>query len=278
MANNATTNSEPTRPDAVRPPTLDEAANVLERAIPRVTTLVRDVPSGMQRVPHLEWTIAETAAHLWSGVTMCTGLLEGRSHPWPDIDGRAETNAALIAQIQERDPSALAALIERDAAAMAAAFRAYGAKPIPYVFGMPASATTALAGIATEFLIHGWDIAQAVGVPWPIAPADAIVITRAGCDVWPMFVAPEAANFQGTYEVSLRGGPIITWSFSEGRLTFGEGKASRPDCRISANPSSFLLSAYGRLGLWSPAFKGQMLAYGRKPWLALRFPSLTRQP
>lgn len=274
----AMANSEPTRPDAVRRPTLDEAANVLERAIPRVTALVRDVPSGALRVPHLEWTIAETAAHLWSGVTMCTGLLEGRSHPWPDIDSRAKTNAAIIAEIQERDPTALAALIERDAPAMAATFRAYGAKPISYVFGTPASATTALAGIATEFLIHGWDIAQSVGVPWPIAPADAIVITRAGCEVWPMFVAPGAANFQGTYEFSLRGGPIITMSFSEGRLTVGEGKATRPDCRISANPSSLLLSFYGRLGLWSPALKGQMLAYGRKPWLALRLPSLLRQP
>ena len=278
MANNAITNSEPTRPEAVRPPTLDDAAEVLERAIPRVTALLREVPNGAQRVPHLEWTIAETAAHLWSGVTIYTGLLEGRCHPWTDVDSRAETSAADIAEIPERDPTALAALIERDAPTMVTAFRAYGAKPITYVFGTPASATTALAMMASEFLIHGWDIAQAVGVPWPITPADAIVIIRGTCEVWPMFVAPEAANFQGTYEVSLRGGPIITWSFSEGRLTFGEGKASRPDCRISANPSSFLLSAYGRLGLWSPAVKGQMLAYGRKPWLALRLPSLTRQP
>ena len=190
MANNATTNSEPTRPDAVRPPALDEAADALERAIPRVTALLRDAPYGAQRVPHLEWTIAETAAHLWSGVTMCAGLLEGGSHPWPDIDSRAETNAAIIAEIQERDPTALAALIERDAPPMAAAFRAYGAKLITYLFGTPASATTALAGIATEFLIHGWDIAQAVGVPWPITPADAIVITRAGCEVWPSSSRP----------------------------------------------------------------------------------------
>jgi uncharacterized protein (TIGR03083 family) len=278
VANNAMTNSEPTRPDVVRPPTLDDAAAVLERAIPRVTALVRDVPYGAQRVPHLEWTIAETAAHLWSGVTICAGLLQGGADPCPDIDGRAETNAAIIADIQERDPTALAALIERDAPAMAAAFRAYGAKPITYLFGMPASATTALAGIATEFVIHGWDIAQTLAVPWPITPADAIVIIRGTCDVWPMFVAPEAANFQGTYEVSLRGGPVITMSFSDGCLTFAEGKAARPDCRISANPSSFLLSAYGRLGRWSPTFKGQILAYGRKPWLALRFPSLFRQP
>jgi SCP-2 sterol transfer family len=92
-----------------------------------------------------------------------------------------------------------------------------------------------------------------------------------------MFVAPEAANFQGTYEISLRGGPIIAMSFYDGRLTFAEGNATRPDCRVSANPSSFLLSALGRLGLWSPAFKGQMLAYGRKPWLAFRLPSLLRQ-
>jgi uncharacterized protein (TIGR03083 family) len=271
------TNSEPTRSDAVRPPPLDDAADVLERAIPRVTALLRDVPSGAVRVRHLEWSIAETAAHLWSGVTMYTGLVEGRPHPWTDIDSRAETNATILGEIQERDPTALAALIERDAPPMAAAFRAYGAKPITYLFGTPASATTALAGIAAEFLIHGWDIAQAVGVPWPIAPADAIVITRLACEVLSMFVAPEAANFQGTYEISLRRGPILTMSFADGRLTIAEGKATRPDCRISANPSSFLLSALGRLGLWAPAFKGQMLAYGRKPWLALRLPSLIRQ-
>ncbi len=183
----------------------------------------------------------------------------------------------MIAEIQERDPTALAALIERDAPPMLAGFRAYGAKPITYVFGKPASTTTALGGIAGEFLVHGWDIAQAVGVPWPIAPADAIVIARAACEVLPMFVAPDAAKFQETCEISLRRGTVITMSFSHGRLTFAEGKATRPECRISADPSSFLLSACGRLGLWSPAFKGQMLAYGRKPWLALRLPSLIRQ-
>jgi uncharacterized protein (TIGR03083 family) len=272
------TNSDLTRPEAVRPPMLDDAADVLERAIPRVTALLRDVVNGAQRVPQLEWTIAEVAAHLWSGVTMYTGLLEGRPHSWTAIDSRAETNAAIIAEIQERDPTALAALIDRDAPAMVAAYRAHGAKPITYLFGTPASATTALACMAGEFLVHGWDIARAVAVPWPITPADAMVVTRAVCEVLPMFVAPGAANFQDTYEVSLRGGPIITMSFSNGRLALAEGKATRPDCRISANPSSFLLSTYGRLGLWSPAFKGQMLAYGRKPWLVLRLPSLLRQP
>lgn len=278
MAGHGITNSAPISGDAVRPPALEDAVDVVERAIPRVTALLRGACDGTQRVPHLEWTIAETAAHLWSVVQIYAGFPEGSRHPWRDVDSRAQTSAAIISDIDERDPAALAALIERDAPPMIAAFRSHGARPITYIFEKPASTATALAGLAGEFLIHGWDLARTVGVRWPIASADAVLVTRASCAVLPMFVAPGAANFEGVYEVCLRGGPVITMAFNRGRLTFTEGRVPRPDCRISANPSAFLLCAYGRLGLWSPVLTLRLLAGGRKPWLALRLRSLLRQP
>ena len=55
--------------------------------------------------------------------------------------------------------------------------------------------------------------------------------------------------------------------------------ASQPvDCHLSADPAAFLLLGYGRIGQWRAIGRGQLLAWGRKPWLALRLRSLFFNP
>ena len=61
--------------------------------------------------------------------------------------------------------------------------------------------------------------------------------------------------------------------------TWSAPSASQPvDCWISADPTAFLLVGYGRIGLWGPIARGRLVAGGRKPWLALRYKRLLRNP
>jgi len=50
------------------------------------------------------------------------------------------------------------------------------------------------------------------------------------------------------------------------------------DCRISADSAAFLLVAYGRIGQLGPILRGQLIAWGRRPWTALRLNSFIRNP
>ena len=62
----------------------------------------------------------------------------------------------------------------------------------------------------------------------------------------------------GTAEVRTVGGPV--------------------DCVISADPVTYLLVVYGRMPLGRALLRGGMLAWGRRPWLGLRFKDLFFNP
>jgi hypothetical protein len=47
---------------------------------------------------------------------------------------------------------------------------------------------------------------------------------------------------------------------------------------VSADPVTYLLVGYGRRSPWPAIARGGILAWGRMPWLALRFASLFAQP
>ena len=59
-----------------------------------------------------------------------------------------------------------------------------------------------------------------------------------------------------------------------GALTVEPAGPWRPDVVISAAPSPLILVFYGRVGQWGRILRGEMLAWGRKPWLAFGLPSL----
>jgi hypothetical protein len=126
-----------------------------------------------------------------------------------------------------------------------------------------------------DTLVHGWDIATALGCTWVIDPADACLAFSAIVPVMSAFVDEKAARgFSATYGVQLRGGPAFTLAFADGRLSAIEGRPPRADCRMSAEPVANLLTAYGRVPVWRPAIRGRLLSYGRRPWLGLKLPSL----
>jgi uncharacterized protein (TIGR03083 family) len=122
-----------------------------------------------------------------------------------------------------------------------------------------------------ECEVHGMDVAAAIGQTWQI-PRDhaAMTVLAATNSAGPAWVDVEsAAGHSGSYEVRLRGGlGLLRMRFDEGELSTDPADPWKPDVIISADPAAFLRVFYGRQNQWSAIFRGQMLAWGTRPWNA----------
>jgi hypothetical protein len=130
-----------------------------------------------------------------------------------------------------------------------------------------------------DVLVHGWDLSRVTKHNWTISRADALRAIEGVAEVAPHFVdAGNARDLRGTYCIRLRGGGTYAFEFDRGTLTVSGDAAGRVDCRISAEPRTFLLTTFGRVTPFRAAATGGVFAYGRRPWLAFRLVSLLRNP
>ena len=93
--------------------------------------------------------------------------------------------------------------------------------------------------------------------------------------------AERARGRPARYDIRLRGehAARAVFTIEDGVLTVGTPAAGqRADCYLSADPRAFLLVLYGRTGPLKPALAGRILAWGRRPWLALTLPARFRRP
>lgn len=132
-------------------------------------TLLRSLPDhiGATSVPRLDWTVAETAAHMVSVLRRALGDPR-RARSLPEL---AELNAVGVDEVAERDLARLADLLEADLTAVG------GILPIPpddvivdLHAGLRADLTTGASYILADLQVHAWDIAVAAGRPWTLDP------------------------------------------------------------------------------------------------------------
>jgi len=230
---------------------------------------LRSCPDGVDGntpLPNLTWTVADLAQHVaclpnyWENVI-------GESDPFVVPDDFAAFSDQARAHITQTAPGELADLVETE-------FDSYLSDLVEnprqrWIYGRAATASEICGLAISELIVHGADLAAVTGAPKPAFTSDEAHAAVAGMMLTaPVFVDPvrAAAQPDGVYQVSFRGGRDYTWTKTGGTLSIAEGKPARADARMSADPAMFVLSSLGRVGQVRAGLSGKIVSYGRRPW------------
>lgn len=270
----------------IREPLPDGLAQAIRATAGDIAGLLRGAADTTVAVPGSEWTLGEAAAHLALANELMADLMLGRERPYGDgtPQSLAAANAQSLDAFPERRAAPLAAMIAEqadvflDAASRATADRKADGPDIVTPLG-PLDRDQFAAYLLTHMLGHGYDLARALGRPHMIDHERAVL-----CMPFMLRVMPRVTNTVTTtgvtarYTVRLPRGTAFGVALADGELSITPQPLDRPDCTIRINPVTFLLIALGRGNAWQAVARGHITAWGRKPWLAPRFPTLFVAP
>lgn len=237
-------------------------------------------------VPDSEWTVGEAAAHLALANELMADLAAGHERPYGDgtPQSLAAANAQSLAAFGQRGAQPLASMIAEQADAfldaMEQAPREDNAAGRTVVTPLGPMDRQVLASyLLTHMLGHGYDLARALKRPHMI-DRDRVGL----CMPFMLSVMPRVADRAAVadlavhYAIRLRHGTAFGVTLGDGAVQVSPTPPGRPDCTILIEPVAFLLIALGRRNPWRAIGQGQVLAWGRRPWLAPRFPTLFTAP
>jgi uncharacterized protein (TIGR03083 family) len=255
-----------------------EAVAVQKAAFPALLAALRGVQNP-QAVAIGDWTIRDVAAHLADMFVHYRGVALGEGSFYDHHSGIPGHNDLSIKKVTEPDVQVITDQIEAVAGPYFDAFDAADGDPLVPWAELKVPLSTIVGFGILEFLMHGYDIAHAEGRSFEVDPHAAALALKSISPVTEHYVIPEAAaGFTATYDIRLRGEWQMDFIFDDGKLSIEEPAGRKADVHISADPVAFALVGYGRVGQWGPSLKGQMVTWGRKPWLAFKFAKLLENP
>jgi hypothetical protein len=257
---------------------LSQARSALENTARRTTGLIRHLPHLDGQIPGSEWTVREAAVHLVSHAGLHTEIAEGLGSPIESLsrEALAAENTARIADIPETDAATVASLLtDAVAGLLEATADRPGYQPVVFHAGVTLDLAALVCISLGEQLLHGYDIATALGAPWPIQPSHADLVLYGYRPYYGNMVRSELARgFTADYGIELRGGSSFTVRFNDGIYRVEPPRAGPVDCMISADPVAFLLMWSGRMSPWQGIALGLYVAEGQNPKLGAHFMEL----
>jgi uncharacterized protein (TIGR03083 family) len=221
------------------------------------------------------WNIGETAAHAASSPPFFLAVARGATEPGA-LAEVAVNNATFLAADHERNPAVLAERYSAGERALLAHVDGVGGDSVVEAFrGVEVPLSTLLAVELGEVLVHGYDIARAAGLRWPMGRAQAALAAGGMLPLLPHLVDREAAAGRRiSYELRIRGGVRAVLAFEAGVLHLSSPGRRPVDCLLSVDPVVYLLLSFARMGPLRPMLQGKLWAWGRRPWLAASFTGL----
>ena len=210
--------------------TIQEGLDALRRAAAATGELLGPISDSRAdvRVPGLTWTFAETAAHLVALLRQSAAFANGARNgaaeraalPPSGSPGErlALGNARELDRLGERRIPVLRQLLENsvDEYATLITGRRDGG-PVETLFG-PEDPAAMTAALVAEQLVHGFDLARAVGRRWVIDPDTARLTLTGLVPFLPYMVDAEAIrDVRARIEVRIVGGPRFTLILDHGR-------------------------------------------------------------
>jgi len=264
---------------------LGAARSAVERESARVTALLRS--ARMVHAPALgEWDLGDLGVHLSLSLDGVLAAARGSGPVLDDIWGLSGLSGVLVKGEDTRDLGVIADRIDATVADLLTALPTTGGQQVrPWLVpGVELSQSALACEVLNELVVHGRDLAMAEGVAWPVDRDSAALVLDGfpfpvlGALGRSMVDQDAAAGVRACFDVRLRGGGGAFLRFDAGDLWVTRTASAPVDCHLWVDPAAFLLVSWGRVDQWPAIARGQLLAWGRKPWLGLRLRSLLRNP
>jgi hypothetical protein len=252
----------------------------------RISQLIRSIPD--PAAPALGvWDAGQLAAHLTHVFEIDRDLLDEVPSPLADLADLGQLTQQKVRDEAVCDPSALADRIDAAAADfLALAGGLDGDEARMWVGGVKATPLLLACHIVNESMVHGLDLSVALGRRWAIEAEHARLAFEGFISPMyrtlgrPSFAVNQAraAGVRAVYDIRVRGGGRVFFVFADGGVVI-EDPSDRPvDCHLWADARAVMLVAWHRTSLARPVLKGQLIPWGRRPWLAFRLPGLLKLP
>jgi uncharacterized protein (TIGR03083 family) len=243
-------------------------------------------PQDLDRpVPGLAWNVGQVATHMLSVYGVFAAAIRGEDltsmftglGTWPTMPKQlAVTNDHILAIMKFDSPAQAGAMLAEAAVSVLDALADADFEqnvPTPW-YGPTVTRTigTLAALVGTETLVHRRDIELALERRSTIDRHTAkLTVPTVMSQMLPLLVNQETTGgVTISYEIRLRGAARFRLDISEGTATTGP-IGGPVDCVLSLTPVASLMASFARVPRWKLILSGQILSFGRRPWLGLRF-------
>ncbi|MBA2471062.1 MAG: SCP2 sterol-binding domain-containing protein [Pseudonocardiales bacterium] len=234
----------------------------------------------MSRCQDRKWTTREAAAHLAFGAVDYAEHARGvqqcyQVDPTDTVGSHRRSLAAMV----QRGSHQLSADLQLYVCAFLDATEGRAAADLMCWHGGSLRCADMTCLLIGEQLLHGYDLAQAVGAEWLIETEPARLVVQALLPILPALVDDKAAKgVDATYELAVHGGPRVTARFRDATASIGPPDSGIAGCRLSGDPVAWLLALYGRVG-WEELLRtGRVTVTGGDATLGAGFKRLLRNP